>query len=384
MSVKQTLKKCVAGLKIKKRNDIVYEAVPDLKDNTFQVFEELYRRGYNKKYRSIWLVRDKAAALKTAKDNPLFENTVFVEKKTKLQRARFKWLRLRAKYLISCNEILPSFDGEQISFFLTHGTGIKQLHDYTMPEGVDYCLTASEELIPMTARELKYPAEKIFITGFPRNDVLFTADVDLKKYFGDFDKYVCWYPTFRQSSAKGVQNVNEHAFPIIHDADKARELNDYAKEKNILIVVKPHYAQDVSYITDLNLSNIRIVNDAFFEEKGFSSYEFMASCDSLITDYSSIYFDYLLCDKPIAVCWEDIEEYTKYPGFSLDVNDWMSCTHKIYTLPDFYEYLDEIASGADSFKEDRQKINARANKYTDGNSTARVADFIIEKAKLTK
>lgn len=381
MSVKQVLKNAISSLK--KKDVIVYESVPDLTDNTYMLFLELQRRGYGKHYRSLWLVKDKKAAKEFAKGNPLFENTKFYQRKGNLSAKVFRWKCIRAKCLISCNEFLTCFDDKQISFFLTHGTGIKQLHNYVMPDGIDYCLTASEELIPMTARELKYPAEKIVITGFPRNDILFEKPVDLKKYFGDFDKFICWYPTFRQSTTKSVQNVNEHAFPVIHDAKKASELNDYAREKGVLIIVKPHYAQDVSYITDLNLSNIRIVKDSFFEENGFSSYEFMASCDSLITDYSSIYFDYLLCDKPIAVCWEDIDEYTEYPGFSLDVNDYMSCTHKIYTLPDFYKYLDEIASGVDSMKEERGKINCRANKYTDGKSAKRVADFIVEKAGLS-
>ena len=70
------------------------------------------------------------------------------------------------------------------------------------------------------------------------------------------------------------------------------------------------FRQDISYIQKYALSNICFIDDAFFRRNNITSYEFVGSCDALITDYSSIYFDYLLCGKPAAVIWEDIEEGT--------------------------------------------------------------------------
>ena len=44
-----------------------------------------------------------------------------------------------------------------------------------------------------------------------------------------------------------------------------------------------------------------MINDSFFIDNDITSYELLAACDSMITDYSSVYFDYTLCDKPIGL-----------------------------------------------------------------------------------
>ena len=165
-------------------------------------------------------------------------------------------------------------------------------------------------------------------------------------------------------------------------AENARKLNEVARKNNVLLVVKPHFAQDISYITDCNLSHIRFINDSFFAEHNISSYEFVGSCDALITDYSSIYYDYLLCDKPIAAIWEDIEEYRANPGFAVDVDYYVKGAEKVYTLDDFESFIDRLANGVDLLREERAEINALVNQSTDGKNAARVADFIIEKADL--
>ena len=197
----------------------------------------------------------------------------------------------------------------------------------------------------------------------------------------NYQKIAVWYPTFRQHK-NGSATACQNALPILNCAENARKLNEVARKNNVLLVVKPHFAQDISYITDCNLSHIRFINDSFFAEHDISSYEFVGSCDALITDYSSIYYDYLLCDKPIAAIWEDIEEYRANPGFAVDVDYYVKGAEKVYTLDDFESFIDRLANGVDLLREERAEINALVNQSTDGKNAARVADFIIEKAGL--
>ena len=159
-------------------------------------------------------------------------------------------------------------------------------------------------------------------------------------------------------------------------------LNEIAKQKNILIVIKPHFAQDTSYLNLKELSNIVFIDDDFFADNNITSYEFISSCDALITDYSSVYFDYLLSDRPVAAVWEDIEDYRKNPGFAIDVDCYMKAAHKIYAVPDFEDFISQVANGEDRYRKERLEINKLVNYSNDGNNAKRVVDFIVEKAGL--
>ena len=357
-------------------NYIVFESIPNLSDNTRAVFDEMQRRGLQKRYRMYWWVADRKA------DLPRFPNTGYLDQKTAWNRFRFRWITMRARCLICCNGFLPVFFPSRTSFYLTHGTALKKLNNYCLPEGISYTLVDSAHVRDVMARELRGDIDTFYALGYPRNDVLHRADRDLHALFpGEFQKVIVWYPTFRQHKG-GLKTGARNGLPVLHDTQAALRLNEAAKEQGVLIVAKPHFAQDISYIKQYDLSNIRFIDDAFFAENNISSYEFVGSCDALITDYSSIYFDYLLCGKPVAVIWEDIGDYRKNPGFAMDPEFYMDGAHKIYTLSDFIGFLSCVARGEDAGRAQRDKISALVNYAPDGNNARRVTDFIIQKANL--
>lgn len=55
------------------------------------------------------------------------------------------------------------------------------------------------------------------------------------------------------------------------------------------------------------LSNVLVFSDADFAAEGIRLYDLLARSDALITDFSSVFADYLLCDKPIAFDISDID-----------------------------------------------------------------------------
>ncbi len=146
--------------------------------------------------------------------------------------------------------------------------------------------------------------------------------------------------------------------------------------------MKPHFAQNVSLIKKLNLSNIQIITDDFFTEHGITSYEMLAGSDALITDYSSVYYDYTLRDRPIAVVWEDIEEYKKFPGFAVDLDDYLKGAEKVYNIDELCSFVERIANNEDILQKKRREIRDRVNLSTDGENTKRVVDYIVKKADL--
>lgn len=363
----------------KVENIILFESVPDLSDSTKPVFDEMLKMGLNKKYEMVWLITG------NEEQYPKFDNVSYIQMFPKKFSERIKLLKLKAtaRCLICCNYYLISQRKGQFSIYITHGSPLKCCKDYyVLPKEVNKCVVQAENWIEPVAKQMAVDLDRIVALGYPRNDVLSQPDFDLKKIFnGEFKKIVAWYPTYRQHKS-GKQTGSSNALPIVHDEKLAAELNDYAKEKGVLIIIKPHFAQDVSKIKSLNLSNIMLINDNFFIENKITSYQFIKSCDSMITDYSSVYYDYLLADKPVAVVWEDYDEYAKDPGFAVDTSFYLKAAEKIYNINDFKVYLDNLSSGKDLLAKERKEINELVNYSSDGKNAQRVAEYIIKEGNL--
>lgn len=359
--------------KLFKHKYIIFESVPDVGDNSKAVFDEMIVRGINQKYKLVWLLNGENKGYKE------IPNVIYANKNDKKR----KWYMILAKCYICCNGFIYSDNPDQKSFFLTHGMYVKKPTSYyTLPKEITYCLSSSKHLAKMQADALNVDVSKMVPLGFPRNDVLIKPTIDLKKIFGEeFKKIVVWYPTFRQHKT-GMGTGSKYAIPIIWNEEAAKKLNECAKSHNLLIVLKPHFAQDTSKIKSLNLTNIRFIDDSFFINHNITSYQLIGSCDSLITDYSSVYFDYTLCDKPIGLVWEDFDEYKKNPGFALDMDYYMKGGVKIYNVDDFTSFINDVANDVDSFKTERQKIRDLSNYSQDTNNSKRVVDFIVKEARL--
>ena len=357
------------------RKYIICESVPDLSDNTKAVFDEMIRRGVHKKYKFVWLVKD------SKKVQLNYPNTVYVDYIH--DSVRFLYYKLRAKCIICCNSFVEKANARTISFYLTHATQIKDSSSYyRAPKDIDFCFVTSKAFEELMANVYGIEVEKMVSFGFPRNDVLFKDEINVKSIWKNrFNKVIVWYPTFRQSKGGRVVEGCE-CLPIIHNEQQAVQVNSYLYERNVLIVLKPHFVQDISYLKDLKLSNIQFIDDEFFGENGITSYEFVRGCDALLTDYSSIYFDYLACDRPIGAIWEDIEFYKKNRGFCMDIDYYLKGAEKIYTVNDFLDFIDRVSNGIDIQQAERKEIRALAHEYSDGKNTDRVVDYIMEQAML--
>ncbi|MBR2871216.1 MAG: CDP-glycerol glycerophosphotransferase family protein [Clostridia bacterium] len=371
LKIKRILKRFLISL-LPIRKIIIMESVPDFSDNTKAVYDEFIRRGVNKKYKIIWMVGQ------AFNNNVSEKNVKFLNIQSKRNRLKERYYNLVAKCLISCNRFLVSKRKQQFSMFLAHGTTLKSIRNYyNIPATINACLAAGNGVKELDAYEFNYNIEKIVALGFPRNDVLCKEENKSRILFGGvYDKVVAWYPTFRQHKS-GLKTASSKSLPIIDNIKSAMRLNDVAKQKNILLVLKPHFAQDVSYIKDLNLSNLKLIDDDFFVRNEISSYEFISACAALISDYSSIYFDYILCDKPVAVIWEDIDEYKKNPGLIDNYEYYLKGAEKIYTLSDFCQFLERVSNGEDILSAERKEIRDKTNYSTDGKNSERVVDYIL-------
>ena len=203
---------------------------------------------------------------------------------------------------------------------------------------------------------------------------------NIAKKVKDFKKYkkvVLWLPTFRVSKTENrVDSTFEFplGLPIIYDVDTLKSLNKYLNERNIALVIKPHPAQDMSVFKAEDLSNIIIINDQYLIDHNTELTEFYKITDALITDYSSVYVDYLLTQKPICFTQDDFEEYKL--GFSMpNIQDYMP-GEKVKNIEEFKQFFDHLDKDIDKYKKERKKVNDAFNAFNDNKSSERLIKAI--------
>lgn len=210
-------------------------------------------------------------------------------------------------------------------------------------------LTTSHELIPLMARSFAVSEDKIKVWGQPRNDGLFQKN-DCREILGqlfpdlpEYTKTVLYAPTFRDYGQVQL-------FPF-KDFDQ-EQLEAFLEEKNMLLFIRTHVAEQGSATPYLG-KRIRFLGN----EQAEDVTGILNIFDCLITDYSSIYIDYLLTDKPMIFLPYDRQQYLDGRGMNFDYDD-VTPGPKPETFNDF---LDALSPKEDFWKSERTRVNRLFN-----------------------
>lgn len=210
-------------------------------------------------------------------------------------------------------------------------------------------LTTSHELIPLMARSFAVSEAKIKVWGQPRNDGLFQKN-DCREILGqlfpdlpEYTKTVLYAPTFRDYGQVQL-------FPF-KDFDQ-KQLEAFLDEKNMLLFIRTHVAEQGSAAPYLG-KRIRFLGN----EQAEDVTGILNIFDCLITDYSSIYIDYLLTDKPMIFLPYDRQQYLDGRGMNFDYDD-VTPGPKPETFNDF---LDALSPKEDFWKSERTRVNRLFN-----------------------
>ncbi len=210
-------------------------------------------------------------------------------------------------------------------------------------------LTTSHELIPLMARSFAVSEDKIKVWGQPRNDGMFQKN-DCREILGqlfpdlpEYTKTVLYAPTFRDYGQVQL-------FPF-KDFDQ-KQLEAFLEEKNMLLFIRTHVAEQGSAAPYLG-KRIRFLGN----EQAEDVTGILNIFDCLITDYSSIYIDYLLTDKPMIFLPYDRQQYLDGRGMNFDYDD-VTPGPKPETFNDF---LDALSPKEDFWKSERIRVNRLFN-----------------------
>lgn len=278
----------------------------------------------------------------------------------------------------------------QVVVNLWHGTPLKVIGNLSKDKinkgenmnMFSYLLASSDFFAPIMKNAFECNDHQILVCGHARTDELFESISnpyldEIKK----FKKAIIWMPTFRISNDRRHKDLGENynysnsetLLPIFDKYSDLQQLNTYCKEQDILIVIKVH---SLAKINDIHLDNIRLINDSDLEKNNLSLYQLIGQFDALITDYSSVFFDFLLLNRPIGFTIDDISLYQNARGFAVENALEFMPGHHIETIQTFYGFIQDVIVGKDLYYQERNRVNNLCNQYQDNHNCQRLLEQI--------
>ena len=278
-------------------------------DSPKVIFEHMINQSLSKNLKFIWS----------------FENPDSFDipkaKKIKIDTWKYFITALKAKYWVSSVNIERGlkFKKENTIYLNTwHGAGTKKIgnavsgrkdFDYS---NVNVMLVQSHYEMGIFKKDFLVKEQNFLLSGFPRSDELFNTSknqIEVYKVALNIpkDKKVILYaPTWRDSKNKGISYDLKP--PITIDRWQEKLQNDYivlfrthAFTTNVMNLQFNDFVRDVSSYDNLN--HLLLISDL------------------LITDYSTIVFDFSILEKPFLCFGYDYEEYKKERGFYIDLEE---------------------------------------------------------------
>lgn len=290
-------------------------------DSPRAIFE--YMRKHYPSYNLIWSIDKRSIELFKSNNVPY------------IQRFTLKWFftKPRAQFWIN-NVRLPKWMPRPrgtVYVQTWHGTPLKKLgldiEEVHMPgtqtdkyrenilsesENWSFLISPNKYSSEIFKSAFGYTGE-IIESGYPRNDILYTADEEAtntikRKLEIPIEKKVILYaPTWRDDD---FYNVGQYKFTFQFELEKMKER--FGDE--FVLLTRMHYLVAESF-------DFTAYGDFV---KDVSSYpdisELYLVSDMLITDYSSVFFDYANLNRPIIFYMYDLDDYRdRLRGFYFDI-----------------------------------------------------------------
>ena len=369
-------------LKLFKRKDIwlISDRTMVANDNGMHLFK--YVTEHNKKDEVYYVLNSKS------KD---YENMKKIGKVIPHGSFKYKMYFLLSKYVISSQADAWVYNpfGKSYNFykdlfhfklvFLQHGITQNDISDWLNVYSKDFSMfvTAAKGEYDsiVNGKDYGYGPDIVKLTGFPRYD-------NLKD---DSKKQIAFMPTWRQSIAgkndvtSGIREYNEN----FKNSDYFKFYNDLINDEKLLSAMRKGGYKGIFVIHPSHMKNYKDFqgNDVFEVTKGFADYQkIFKESNLLVTDYSSVHFDFAYMNKPVVYTQFDKENF--YAGhiyeagyFSYDNDGFGPVT---YNYDDSLKEIIKIINNDCKMDKKYKDRVSKFYKYRDTNNCKRVYENILK------
>ena len=211
--------------------------------------------------------------------------------------------------------------------------------------------------------------DDVWVTGTPRNDYLVKPNSELLSAHKYLNKKIILYaPTWREYGNRSS------FFPF--DDKNLNDLNEYLESKDAYLLLRGH-REEMERISsnygEEHFSRILPAHQKIFPD----AQQLLVHVDVLVTDYSSIYLDFLLVDKPIVFLPYDLKEYQSYRGFLFDYNSYTP-GDKVFTQSEFIASLTISLNNPSVMSDERKRVRDLFHTHQNGDSSKRILAQIFK------
>lgn len=352
--------------------------------NPRYIYEEILNQGLNDEFKCVWSLIDTDIKIP---GNPV-----------KVRRSYFKFLYYTLRsgaWIFDARHLYYLRKNKKAKYVQTwHGTPLKKLAldmeymDMNGSQDIEryhqefrnnsllwqYLISQNPFSSEIFRSAFDFKGEMLEI-GYPRNDILINRNnaEDIDEIKGRFNipkdkKIILYAPTWRDNQ---YHNNNEYKFATEMDFDKMhKELGD-----EYTLIVKFHY------LVKENIDWSRYDNFVIECDAEWDIQELYLISDMMITDYSSVMFDYSILKRPMIFFAYDLDNYKnnlrgfyfdmfeEVPGPICQTNEEMIEFIKNYTEEDYQT----------QFGEKYKKWSEKFNPFDDGNASKKVIELIRNK-----
>lgn len=359
------------------KNTVLYESnlAASIDCNPLSIFEKIVDDPDFSDFVHIWTV--------ASEDVPLPESLLGRDNVRLTIKQSDLYLRYlaTAEYLIN-NSTFPSYfirkDGQ--SYLNTwHGTPLKKMGTDVEGAALEHAnvtrnllqtthlLTSNEHTTDVLTRAFGVDqlfSGRVALTGYPRIDKTVKPSVASReavfRLLGldphDQKPIVLYAPTWR-----GSMNAK-----VLDSEAMARDIAALATPKDFHLVVRAHH-----YTEDLLVGSDREIGVV---PRSLTTNDLLSVVDLLITDYSSVVFDYMSTGRPVVLYVPDLDEYSAERGLYFNLS---SLPGPVCRTVD--EVLEGVRNGlaSDTVHPSYASNQARFTPAEDGNAAARAVAFFF-------
>ena len=327
----------------KKRDRIVIYSNWGFRDNIRTLYQYLVDNGYQDKYEIICA-----------------SNNFYHLKKDK--KVKFISIYNGLYYFLTSKYFFYSFGKypikptkKQMVVNLWHGMPLKKIGNLENGmENIDYnfftkLVSSSDLFTPIMKAAFNANDEQMLLVGNIRNDELFEENKD---------KNIIWMPTYRNS-----KNYHDSQDAIIFSLDdlEFNRMNNLLAGYEYHLYIKLHPLEESHFKFKNNYSNIHMLSEDIISQNYGTLYKFLGTTSALITDYSSVFLDYYLLNRPVAFTINDYEEYKEKRGFVFEDVKSLMVGPTISNFDELLKFLLSVMKSEDEFYIERNKVNSVVN-----------------------